>query len=322
VQVPIFDDHADALERVEDRMAIQFIVPYSLNVLCENIIDPAHLPFTHHKALPRMRRDIGQSTKMKAEKPIDSRSIAAASFKIFSDNRDGWCEIRSPGSIMTVAGRLERDRDWSSAWFTFSPLTSTSSRLILLSTNSREVYQKQRKNKSLILKFFSKFPFLAHLASMRLLDGDNPFLHMIQRSMRNGGREKWSQDNYFVPSCDDILVTGFLKWLNEKASGGPPLKDTEFRYLKREEMLDHYTSHTAGCKICSNALRNFKRLSSVFLFVSKCLCLFAAGVVYKSIDTALPFWNIAGLLSLASIFYLLNKAIREKLFFVLLQHSM
>jgi len=101
--------------------------------------------------------------------------------------------------------------------------------------------------------------------------------------------------------------------LNEKASGGLPLKETEFRYLRREEVLDRYTSHTAGCKVCSNALRNFKRLSSVLLFVSKCLCILEAGVVYKSIDTALPCSKLCGLLGLAGTFYLLNGAIREKI---------
>jgi len=184
----------------------------------------------------------------------------------------------------------------------------------MLQTNSHAACnQRGRRKRPLIFELFSKFPFLFHAVRLNPIDGDNPFLHMTQRVLRDGGEEKWSQDSHFTPICDDALVTQFRKWLNEKASGGPPLKETEFRYLKREEMLDRYTSHTAGCKLCSNALRNFKRLSSVFLFVSKCLRLFAAGVVYKSIDTALPYSKLCGLLGLAGTFYLLNRAIRDKI---------
>jgi len=64
-------------------------MPYSLEILIENLIDPAHVPVTHHGLIPGMIRTEAKPLWMKSCPAIFLQSIVSVKYK---GNRDDSLE--------------------------------------------------------------------------------------------------------------------------------------------------------------------------------------------------------------------------------------
>lgn len=117
-----------------------------------------------------------------------------------------------------------------------------------------------------------------HMIAHSIFDGDGIFLHKQgDRMARNNLRYR----DYATPTSSDIMVNAYRRWLDlaacmtadDRARRAVVRSDDENQAvyrdtLARSAMLDRYTTHTANCKICQDALnkldhkRNRLRLAS------------------------------------------------------------
>jgi hypothetical protein len=72
-----------------------------------------------------------------------------------------------------------------------------------------------------------------------------------------------------MPGASDSYVTEFRRWL-EKTAGGGPFGPQNAAWLQaagprltKDELLEHYHSHTENCSICKTALARLKVVRAV-----------------------------------------------------------
>jgi phenylpropionate dioxygenase-like ring-hydroxylating dioxygenase large terminal subunit len=117
------------------------------------------------------------------------------------------------------------------------------------------------KFSSKIPKFFIQLTpqWYSHLNQNAILEDDQIFLYGQERYLDAlGGAENYAKVCY-LPTPADRYVSQFRRWLNDYQADPFPGQSFE-PPQPRAQLLDRYHSHTAHCRSCSQALRNFQRL--------------------------------------------------------------
>ena len=261
------------------------------STLCENVMDPAHLPFTHHKTI---------SARAKAA-PIRFGKLEHFSPVGFAADRQinegpGRLTFRAP---LLVLAETHRGPASYSDWNVVYAVPTEPGRCRLLVRVVFEVAKLPIPLKWILGFVFTRQPiWLTHLGTHKILEDDNPFLHTQMHAYRAGSRAQLAPDwqrRLHMPVTSDAMVIAFRRWLDAFTAGGGAVWSPHMAGIapaavpsrvSRDEVLERRESHVAHCAACSGALANARRgrLAADAVVV---VALLAAGAVVRARAAAL-----------------------------------
>ncbi|CAI5532322.1 unnamed protein product [Closterium sp. Naga37s-1] len=321
-------------------VTIQRDLYYGFDTLMENVSDPSHIEFAHHKVTGRRDR----------AKPLP--------FNITSSGPFGFAATTDTGTSATVTPTKSPDTSTPdvttaddgatpriSSWF-MAPC-SFFSRIDLFPTIpvigrqhwqlwicSFNVPMGPGKTRSIVCsarnfarltvpggKWWQLYPrWLEHLTSNLIYDGDMIVLQGQEKVLKGGGGGGGGGVPYskltYTPAGADRMVLAFRNWLRRYGGGEPawdpsltagpggaaPLPST---VLSRKEMLDRLGQHTEKCSSCRAALKNVRRLAAVLVGAAAVLLAAAAVIPGEAVGVGGKAWLAVGaVVSLASAAWL------------------
>ena len=235
-------------------------VPYDAFTLLENVIDPSHVPYTHHN-------NVG--TRENAS-PVELQVTHADKFGF----EGVWQDGPRKGTLGTQYTKFVAPclmwHDLTSKQFgrTLTVVYATPMR----KGECRLFARFPFKFASPIPRFFISLSpkWLTHISNNKILEDDQIFLHYQERYLENlGGSDRYSQA-FYLPTKADLYVSELRQWVNLffadafKSEKYPPI-------LSKEQLLDRYHSHTKHCASCRGALkrvRQFKTISAAIAIIA------------------------------------------------------
>ena len=232
-------------------------LPYDALTLLENVLDPSHLPFTHHNS-------------------VGKRSNASpVELEVTSSNKSGFTGTWAEGPRKGTLGR--QNTTFIAPCLMWHELTSKQ-----LGETITVVYATPtRKGECRVFarfpfKFASKIPaffikstpqWYSHISNNAILEDDQIFLHYQERYLaKSGGSENFSQ-TFYLPTKADTFVFEYHQWLNNFQADPFPGQTFE-PALSTEQLLDRYHSHTKDCHSCSTAWKNLKTAQQAIVIIS------------------------------------------------------
>lgn len=258
-------------------------LPYGYEVLTENLMDPAHVPYAHYKIVrippPKVKAD------REGGVPINM-SVPDLGLNGFTSKRD-WGRSKFMAPCVYYAfpeieanESSEADQSNGSVSSTRNNMKSTSpvakQRMVLIFIcvpvspgKSRVIWSFPRNFAVWIERIVPRWIF--HLNQNLVLDSDLYLLHLEERKIMTVGPSNW-QKAFFVPTKSDANVVAFRKWLNKYSGGQLNWGDKFSQPLPpsppKEQLMDRYWSHVVNCQSCSVAHKGLKVLELVLQVVS------------------------------------------------------
>jgi phenylpropionate dioxygenase-like ring-hydroxylating dioxygenase large terminal subunit len=220
-------------------------LPYDALTLLENVLDPSHLPYTHH----------GSVGKRSNASPVE--------LEVISSDKSGFTGTWADGPRKGTLGR--QNTTFIAPCLMWHELTSKQ-----LGETITVVYATPtRKGECRVFarfpfKFASKIPaffinatpaWYSHINNNAILEDDQIFLHYQERYLeQNGGSNNFSQA-FYLPTKADVFVFEYRQWVNDYQADPFP-GQTFAPALSTEQLLDRYHSHTEHCHSCRTAWKN------------------------------------------------------------------
>ena len=308
-------------------------LPFGWDFFMENVMDPAHVPVSHHKLYGNRYSDAKYYDMTRLRKLSTQEGFSFEIPPISSTVNRTFQDFQPPcfhriELIYPDGGKLI---------------------LALYASPTRPGWCRQFSCQVLVKNNQGKRPpgfsilglpipdWLGHVFSQFFIHQDLVFLHKQEKIIAKRSSEKWLEQVY-TPNPQDKMVLTFRKWLEAKAGGGipwalgcnPNLPPME---TDKQKLFDVYSTHTKDCQVCQKALKNIQRtslLSYLSSLICLCLALFldSRNVAFKaatepistsaslfSIVPPLSFWLlILVAISLALIGFYLKKF--SRLFYV------
>ncbi len=232
-------------------------LPYDALTLLENVLDPSHLPFTHHNS-------------------VGKRSNASpVELEVTSSDKSGFTGTWAEGPRRGTLGR--QNTTFIAPCLMWHDLKSKQ-----LGETITVVYATPtRKGECRIFarfpfKFASKLPaffisntpqWYSHISNNAILEDDQIFLHYQERYLeRSGGSESFNQA-FYLPTKADVFVFEYRQWLNNYQADPFP-NQTFTPALSTEQLLDRYHSHTEHCRSCRAAHKNIQMAKSAIAIIA------------------------------------------------------
>lgn len=246
-------------------------LPYSIDFLLENFMDPAHIPFAHHSL--QSKRDDGSPIAM--EVVANNFTHVEFTFKDVSNKkeRDGVASFQRP-AFYHFRTRANETAEYKPNLLVFcAPVEEGKSRIIM---------------PDFPIPFLPSW--LGHAGSNRFLNTDT-WLHDVERTARiktntinmqkgsvsvgaaKAGRKPTDGLNYVYATKSDLGPSLFRKWWSKHGfADAPPntfgaasVSNLPMQSLSRAEQIDPWTNHAKNCVKCRRALikmRLLQRLSA------------------------------------------------------------
>ncbi|PZD74142.1 Pheophorbide a oxygenase [Acaryochloris thomasi RCC1774] len=224
-------------------------LPYDALTLLENVLDPSHLPYTHHRSVgDRANASPVELEVVKAGKagfdglwaegprrgklgPQDTRFIAPGLM---------WHEITSEQYGRTVTAVYA------------VPTKKGHCRLF-----ARFPFKFKAKAPGIFMKLTPQW--YNHINQNNILEDDQIFLHHQERYLEQSGGSGRASKAFYLPTKADTFVKALHQWVNQ-FEADPFAGESLPPALPKHELLDRYYSHTVNCPSCRGALKNIKRL--------------------------------------------------------------
>jgi len=213
-------------------------LPYSYDFLVENFMDPAHIPFAHHK-LQGTRKD---AVPIPSEVTTSEENTTHCEI-LFSDQMRGKPR---KSTVLFVAP----------CYFTLNILT-TSVKLIILCV-------PVAPGKSRVFVDTAGFPssgpkWFSHAFTNRFLDSDI-WLHDQERLIRNPRNKFYDipgKLTYCLPTVSDTGPRAFRKWWQKHLAGSPVFGDVKgyVPEYSAAEQVDWKLAHIRVCTPCQVVIR-------------------------------------------------------------------
>ena len=285
--LPVPDACADHLERKIARGIKPGVVrdfPFDYEILVENLLDPSHVPFSHHGVIPFVTRSGGAPLNMTLSRSPMPKSIVSVEYKSsLSRPKTGRLTVQlefiDASVVLFKYTDSQKEGDLALPLLFVCPVEKGVSRL-LVEEMSSNAFHGQDEKLSFLQWCLQKFPVLVHLIRNQILDGDLVLLYQQGQRSQKDDKDGRPSNAYFTPASADTMVVHFRRWLNSEAGGGPfgKTRSEERRQLSREELLDRYKSHTAKCKVCQRALATIKGAVQVLGILTRA-CVLAGGIL-------------------------------------------
>ncbi|MGI0493444.1 Rieske 2Fe-2S domain-containing protein [Alkalinema pantanalense CENA528] len=224
-------------------------LPYDAATLLENVLDPSHLPYTHHNTVG----------KRSNASPVD--------LELLTSDKWGFTGTWKEGPRRGKLG--SQDTTFIAPNLMWHDLTSKQFGRTITAVYATPIRKGEcRLFARFPFKFPSKFPALAmsltprwfsHLGQNSILEDDQIFLHWQERILATeGGSEQFSRA-FYMPTKADRFVFEYRQWFNQYEAEPFPGESLPVR-LNREALLDRYHSHTEHCASCRSALARVQQL--------------------------------------------------------------
>eukprot|EP00879_Flechtneria_rotunda_P013512 GHRR01014109.1.p1 GENE.GHRR01014109.1~~GHRR01014109.1.p1 ORF type:complete len:485 (+),score=156.42 GHRR01014109.1:529-1983(+) len=227
-------------------------LPISMETVVENVMDPCHANFTHHKV-----QGVRTNEKGTVIKPITPLRPTGFKMEQNSGKFKAEFEFQAPCFLkyhFPIFGRVMA--------VYVVPTAAGHSRMITRFIKNKQNSSRRPGLMGIVLKCMELVEgnrvFEHTLMRNKVLDGDNHILHVQERQLLAEGVAGWQQ-NYYMPGYSDTGVAAWRSWLQKygnampvlprKLSDLPPLMD-------RRQTLDRYHQHTQHCPDCQKALHN------------------------------------------------------------------
>lgn len=278
-------------------------LPYDALTLLENVLDPSHLPFTHHNS-------------------VGKRSNASpVELEVLDSGKSGFTGTWAEGPRKGTLGR--QNTTFIAPCLMWHELTSKQ-----LGETITVVYATPtRKGECRVFarfpfKFASKLPaffikntpqWYSHINNNAILEDDQIFLHYQERYLeRNGGSENFNQA-FYLPTKADLFVFEYRQWLNDYQAD--PFPGQTFQpALPTEQLLDRYYSHTEDCHSCRTAYKNIQTTKQAISIIA--LLAWSSTMIFALLGsgTALtPVLVSTGIVVLGSIGWMIGDRLQGKL---------
>jgi phenylpropionate dioxygenase-like ring-hydroxylating dioxygenase large terminal subunit len=232
-------------------------LPYDAVTLLENVLDPSHLPYTHH----------GSVGKRSNASPVELEVVSSA--------KSGFTGTWADGPRKGTLGR--QDTTFIAPCLMWHSLTSKQlgeTMTVVYATPTRK--GECRLFARFPFKFASKVPaffiqatpqWYSHINNNAILEDDQIFLHYQERYLaQSGGSENFSQA-FYLPTKADVFVFEYRQWLNDYQADPFP-NQTFAPALTTERLLDRYHSHTEHCHSCHTAHHNIQTAKQAIAIVA------------------------------------------------------
>ncbi len=232
-------------------------LPYDALTLLENVLDPSHLPYTHH----------GSVGKRSNASPVE--------LEVLSSGKLGFTGTWADGPRKGTLGR--QNTTFIAPCLMWHALTSKQ-----LGETITVVYATPtRKGECRVFarfpfKFASKIPaffinatpqWYSHINNNAILEDDQIFLHHQERYLeKSGGSQNFSQA-FYLPTKADVFVFEYRQWINNYQADPFP-GQTFSPPLTPEQLLDRYHSHTENCHTCRTAHKNIQTAKQSIVIIS------------------------------------------------------
>ncbi|VAI38565.1 unnamed protein product [Triticum turgidum subsp. durum] len=230
-------------------------LPYGYDVLVENLMDPAHVPYAHKGLMGKLLEfDVegGGPVKMK----IVEANIAG--FLSEQDN-SGYFRYVAPctfyGSPLPKEEKGEEKKKKPPQFmlvFMCVPVSPGKSRVIWAFPRNVGVW---------LDKVIPRWYY--HIGQNAILDSDIYLLHIEERNFAAAGVENW-QKAVYVPTSSDNMVIAFRNWFRKHCKSQVGWAAPTIGQLPetptKDKLMERYWSHVAQCRSCSAALKTMKAL--------------------------------------------------------------
>jgi phenylpropionate dioxygenase-like ring-hydroxylating dioxygenase large terminal subunit len=254
-------------------------LPYGADYFLENVVDPAHVPVSHHNVVGN-RYTGPRPINMKIKEPMTKDGF------VMEDNTTRL-EMKAP-CLVSIDAKEGDGGARQILELYISPskpgFSNHLGRLVLI--------KDEAGNVPTAFKMFTlPIPvWMNHLLAATFLNQDALFLHAQERNLyhdlnyktsRSSDDEETHQTNpayknmVFTPASADKGVILFRDWLRLKAGGAIPFKGYQgMPPVNNEIVFDQWSSHTSKCKYCLDAHNNAKkvRISTAALAILVATC--------------------------------------------------
>ncbi|KAG2437791.1 hypothetical protein HXX76_005411 [Chlamydomonas incerta] len=223
-------------------------MPIRFDILAENLLDPAHLPFAHHGVMGNRNKEQGSSTALRTETMGVGGFVCDAKL----NGPEGVVIWQAPSLIKYEFGSLPFVTllycvPAKPGWSRFISAT-------LLDSNVKSAIPGPA---IALIKFISNIRWFDHITRRHpILDGDTYMLHVQERLLMEKNND-W-RGAYYMPAPADGSVVAARRWFDEHG-GAVPTCEPGVQLppqMSKEAVLERYHQHTKQCKDCSQALRN------------------------------------------------------------------
>ncbi|PNY09333.1 pheophorbide a oxygenase chloroplastic-like [Trifolium pratense] len=249
---------------------------YGYDTLMENVSDPSHIDFAHHKVTGRRDR----------AKPLPFKMDSRGSWG-FSGANEGNPRISSKFvAPCYYINKVEID--------TKLPIVGDQKWVIWIC--SFNVPMAPGKTRSIVCSARNFFQFTVpgpewwkvvprwyeHWTSNKVYDGDMIVLQgqekiFLAETEQGGDINKQYTSLTFTPTQADRFVLAFRNWLRRHGNGEPewfskssqPLPST---VLSKRQMLDRFEQHTLKCSSCKGAYEGFKTWQKILIGATVVFC--------------------------------------------------
>jgi phenylpropionate dioxygenase-like ring-hydroxylating dioxygenase large terminal subunit len=223
-------------------------LPYDAITLLENVLDPSHLPYTHHNSV---------GNRVNAA-PMDLEVVTA--------DRQGFTGKWPEGPRRGKLG--PQDTIFIAPNLMWHDLTSKQFGRTITAVYATPMRKGEcRLFARFPFRFNAKIPALAisitprwysHLGQNTILEDDQIFLYQQERSLHTFSDQNIAKA-FYMPTKADRYVFEFRQWVSQWSAdpfAGQPLAATQ----AREHLLDRYHSHTKNCASCRGALMRLRKI--------------------------------------------------------------
>lgn len=217
-------------------------VPYDVNILLENLFDPAHIPFAHHKM--QSTRDKGVPIKI-IENYKNNNTL---SISFTSKYSNGTTTFTLPHHyVLFDVG----DNNFINKLHVFCvPVRNGTTRLFLH-------YDFDPNN--FVIKKFEKLPiWFRHTLTNKFFDSDTMLLFKQQENLINKNSLTDPIKTYIMPTESDDAIKIYNKWIKTNFKIPYLVNKQPYQYNTRKDVMNIYEQHTKLCKSCSDTYKNIK----------------------------------------------------------------
>ncbi|KAF2941917.1 hypothetical protein DAI22_03g382100 [Oryza sativa Japonica Group] len=226
---------------------------YGYELLVENLMDPAHVPYAHKGLFVEFDLEHGSPMKMRIEE---------ASIDGFHSNLDGdwgYFKFVAPCTLYGTPFRTDLEK---------KKKKKPEVRVVLFTVpvapgRSRFIWASRYKVGGWLDKILPRWFY--HMTSNTILDSDT-YLHVEDRNITTVGLDNWHKACY-VPTSSDNLVIAYRNWFRKYcnhqigwANPNPTVKQQLPQTPTRDQLLERYWSHVMQCTSCRAALKGMRAL--------------------------------------------------------------
>ncbi|KAF6253987.1 hypothetical protein COO60DRAFT_1703552 [Scenedesmus sp. NREL 46B-D3] len=267
------------------------VLPYSWDVLVENLSDPSHLPFSHHRLFPGLSRAAGGPMPFSpvAIPAGDSPEAAAARPKYAMPHQPPLAAFEYPagftaGGVVAytppcavvyeakgspVQSELLAVPSGPGQALVFTAGVSSAAKVEAGDVLQALLTRPKQVPMLLMRMRMQRAPaYQSHLRSNKLFDQDNAFLHLQDAELARRGRQGWAKEYYSPVSCDSAIIAG-RRWadaaLQQQLNPADPASPTAASVITltkppvqratKQQINDRLNQHTRHCSICQKALQ-------------------------------------------------------------------